>query len=154
MTIVLALDQSTTLTGWAVGRLDTTRPQVLSSGTFKAEGTNWIARLEHLSDWLLDVSGDASVIAYEIPTHSHGMKTSRRLGAAEYVVLQAARYNQCHAWGFTASQVTATGFGKRHIDTTARSLGHTPDADEADAAAIFFLAWQAHGGRVNPAEQY
>lgn len=153
--LCLALDQSTTKTGWAVVDLDSGR--IEECGVFKAPGKWWVNRIELLDHWLDSKLTLAryTVLAYEIPTHDRSQAVTRKLGAAMYVVIKVASHCVPTWWGFTASQVRKSGYGKKDIKTmtaSARKLGRTPTEDEADAIAVAMLAYRVTLGEGTPTE--
>lgn len=138
---ILAFDPSTTHTGWAGS---TQGP--IESGVFTPnKKAQWFVRVQQTRVWLDECLSviRPDIIAYEIPTGNRGnMATNRKLGACEYAVLITAWEYGIRVIGVTASQTQNSGFGKKHIATTARLIGHTPTPDEADAVATLVCAYK------------
>ena len=86
------------------------------------------------------------VLAYEVPTKGRGPRanfvTTKRLGAAEYVVINAGRwYPPVRVLGFDTSTVSHSGYGKHNMEASAAMAGRPVTLDEADAIAVYTLAW-------------
>lgn len=146
--MILALDQSSQKTGYCVGVAGEDKPRVFSLGIWKFKG-HWADRLDSLEDFLaafLKHPCPYKVLAYEVPTKGRGPRTNfvttKRLGAAEYVVVKMGRWQgSVRVLGFDTSTVNHSGYGKRNMEASAAMAGRPVTLDEADAIAVYALAW-------------
>ena len=150
--LILAIDQSTTATGWCLAYGD----QYHSSGVYKPRARNVDARLWQIFQWVQTTltvvksqGQPVDFLALEEPAGHHGrgqgnMKTTRLLGELKGFV-KAAAFTQgikpAQIVMVYPMQVKAMGVHKHALPTASALTGkRVTSGDEADAVGVWLAA--------------
>lgn len=140
--LILALDVSTTNTGWCIGD----GPDYIASGVFSPKGDLWtrIVAIGHEVKRLNFAYGPLAVVAFEEPQGNHGnMGTNIKLGYVNGVALGALllSLDAPELLPVHIAQIKATGCHKRARPVAAAIAGKREvGEDEADAIGCWLAA--------------